>query len=104
MLAEGAPLIKRAPRYPTWILVKIERLVTDAEEIACIRIWAWIKLVKTWASLRWSDIQAIKPEKLRLEGGRLATVFRRTKTSGPNRRIKELPLCVSEMAFFEDPR
>ena len=48
MLSEGAPLTKRAPRYPTWVLVKIERLVLDKEEIACLRIWAWIKLVKSW--------------------------------------------------------
>ena len=89
MLSEGAPLTKRAPRYPTWVLVKIERLVLDKEEIACLRIWA----------LRWSDIQAIKPEELRLEEGRLS---RRTKTSGPTRRIKELPVCVSEVSFFED--
>ena len=27
---------------------------------------------------------------------------RRTKTSGPNRRTKELPVCVSEVSFFED--
>ena len=31
MLSEGAPLIKRAPRYPTWILVKIERLVLGGD-------------------------------------------------------------------------
>ena len=58
--------------------------------------------MKSWASLRWSDIQAIKPEELRLEEGRLSTILRRTKTSGPNRRIKELPVCVSEVSFFED--
>ena len=73
-----------------------------ADKIVCLRIWAWVKLAKSWASLRWSDVQAIKPEELRLEEGRLATILRRTKTSGPNRRIKEPPLCVSEMAFFED--
>ena len=47
---------------------------------------------------------AIKPSELRLEEGRLSTILRRTKTSGPNRRIKELPVCVSEVAFFEDAR
>ena len=25
------------------------------------RIWAWAKLVKVWASLRWSDLEAIIP-------------------------------------------
>ena len=59
-LSEGAPLTQRAPRYPTWILVKIERLVLDDGEVAWLRIFAWAKLFKSWASLRWSDIQAIK--------------------------------------------
>ena len=103
-LSEGAPLTQRAPRYPTWILVKIERIVLAEDETPGIRIFAWAKLFKTWASLRWSDIQAIKPSELRLEEGRLSTILRRTKTSGPNRRIKELPVCVSEVAFFEDAR
>ena len=35
--------------------------------------------------------------------GRLVTALRQTKTSGPNRRVKEMPLCVSEAAFFESP-
>ena len=35
--------------------------------------------------------------------GRLVTTLRWTKTSGPTRRIKEMPLCVSEAAFFENP-
>ena len=103
-LSEGAPLTQRAPRYFTWILVKIERLVLDENEVVGIRVYAWAKLFKSWASLRWSDIQAIKPIELRLEEGRLFTILRRTKTSGPNRRIKGLPVCVSEVAFYEDAR
>ena len=35
--------------------------------------------------------------------GRLYTLLRRTKTTAATRRIKELPVCVSEKAFFEDP-
>ena len=33
------------------------------------RIWAWIKLVKVWASLRKSDVQAIIPQELCLIDG-----------------------------------
>ncbi|CAE7334230.1 unnamed protein product [Symbiodinium pilosum] len=50
------------------------------------------------------SVPAIKPIELRLEEGRLFTILRRTKTSGPNRRIKGLPVCVSEVAFYEDAR
>ena len=101
VLHEGAPLIRRAPRYPVMVLVIFERVVMDDSEP--MRIYAWAKLVKVWASLRWSDLQAIRPGELKLVEGRLATTLRRTKTSGPNRRIKEMPLCVSEAAFFKSP-
>ena len=34
------------------------------------RIWAWAKLVKVWASLRWSDLQAMVPGEMTLQEGR----------------------------------
>ena len=103
VLYEGAPLIRRAPRYPVMVLVSIERVVLNDSEPTGLRVYAWAKLVKVWASLRWSDLQAIRPGELKLVEGRLVTALRRTKTSGPNRRIKEMPVCVSEAAFFENP-
>ena len=87
-LSEGAPLTKRAPRYPTILLVKIERYILDDSEPSALRVFGWVKLLKTWASLRWSDLRAIKPAELRLTDGRLATTLRKTKTSGPTKRVK----------------
>ena len=101
-LSGGAPLTKRAPRYPTMLLVKIERYVLDDGEPSALKIFGWVKLLKTWASLRWSDLQAIKPADLRLTDGRLATTLRKTKTSGPTKRIKELPVCVCESPLARD--
>ena len=91
------------PKEKLAVLVIFERVVMDDSEPTGLRVYAWAKLVKVWASLRWSDLQAIRPGELKLVEGRLATTLRRTKTSGPNRRIKEMPLCVSEAAFFENP-
>ena len=99
ILSEGARLIK-APRYPVFMLMLLEALVFDVGHATGWRIWAWAKLVKVWASLRWSDLQAIIPAELSLVEGRLTTVLRRTKTSGPSRRIKELPVGISEHAYF----
>ena len=100
ILSEGARLIKRAPRYPVFMLMLLEALVFDVGHAAGWRIWAWAKLVKVWASLRWSDLQAIIPAELALVEGRLTTVLRRTKISGPSRGIKELPVAISEHAYF----
>ena len=99
VLSEGARLIKRAPRYPVYLLARLEHLVVDPGQ-AIGRVWAWAKLVKVWGSLRWSDLQAIIPAELSLVEGRLVTTLRRTKTSGPNRRVRELPVAISEYAFL----
>ena len=100
ILSDGARLIKRAPRYPVHLLAQLEELVLDPGHAIGWRVWAWAKLLKVWGSLRWSDLQAIIPAELALVEGRLVTTLRRTKTSGPNRRVRELPVAISEHAFF----
>ena len=100
ILSEGARLIKWAPRYPVFMLMLLEALIIDVGHATGWRIWAWAKLVKVRASLRWSDLQAIIPAELSLVEGRLTTVLRLTKTSGPSRRVKELPVAISEHAYF----
>ncbi|CAE7721265.1 unnamed protein product, partial [Symbiodinium sp. KB8] len=84
VLSEGARLIKRAPRYPVYLLARLEHLVVDPGQAIGWRVWAWAKLVMVWGSLV----------------GRLVTTLRRTKTSGRNRRVRELPVAISEYAFF----
>ena len=87
-------------RYPVYLLARLEHLVVDPGQAIGWRVWAWAKLVKVWGSLRWSDLQAIIPGELSLVEGRLVTTLRRTKTSGPNRWVRELPVAISEYAFF----
>ena len=98
-LSWKAPFTKRAPRHPAAILVRFERIVRNRVVPVGWRIWAWAKLVKTWASLRWSDLQAMTQEISALP----LTLLRRAKTTGATRRIKELLVYVWEKAFFEDP-
>ena len=66
--------VRRAPRYP----VMVHGQVGQGLGVAKV-----------------SDLQAIRPGELKLVEGRLVTTLRRT--------VKEMPLCVSEAAFFEDP-
>ena len=46
ILSEGARLIKRAPRYPVFMLMLLEALILDVGHATGWRIWAWAKLVK----------------------------------------------------------
>ena len=102
-LSSCAALTKRAARFPVALLARLEELVMDEMFAVGWRVWAWLKLVKTSASLRWSDLQAILPGELRMIQGMLTTILRRTKTSLPNRQVKELPVCVREKAYFAKP-
>ena len=54
VLSEGARLIKRAPRYPVYLLARLEHLVVDPGQAIGWRVWAWAKLIKVWGSLKLS--------------------------------------------------
>eukprot|EP00435_Cladocopium_sp_Y103_P046847 s436_g13.t1 len=101
-LSSSSPPVRRAPRYPSVVVEALEALVVDTQQLMGMRVIAWVKLLKIWGALRFDDMQKIKPAELHLTGGRLTTTLRVTKTSGPGKRIQELPVCVSENAFVWD--
>eukprot|EP00435_Cladocopium_sp_Y103_P060801 s2357_g22.t1 len=103
MLSKDSAPTKRAPRYPAVFLEALEAMVDNESLVLGMRLIAWIKLVKIWASLRWDDVQKIIPKELKYYAGRMTTVLRITKTSGPTKRIQELPVCVSERSFVTSP-
>ena len=98
-LSKDSPPPRRAPRYPAVVIEALERMVLDPAVLLCLRVLAWCKLLKIWGGLRYDDLQKIKPGELHLTNGRLTTLLRVTKTSGPGKRVQELPVCVSEQAF-----
>ena len=61
-------LSSKEPLTKVVLLARLEELVMDEMYTVGWRIWAWIKLVKVWASLRWSDVQAMLPRELRKGG------------------------------------
>ena len=101
-LSKDGPPPRRAPRYPVVLLEAMERTVLNESAVLGLRIMAWVKLVKVWGSLRFNDIQKVQPKNLSILSGRMTTVLRVTKTSGPGKRMQELPLCISEHAYFWD--
>ena len=103
MLSKEKPPTQRAPRYPVVMMEAFEHVVEDESQRIGFRVVAWVKLVKLWATLRWDDAQKIIPKELKFYGGRMTTILRTTKTSGPSKRVQELPVCVSEHAFVSNP-
>ena len=56
-----------------------------------------------WGALRWDDIQKVNPKELKYYAGRMTTTLRYTKTTGPTKRVQELPVCISEHAYVTTP-
>ena len=103
MLSKDAPPTRRAPRYPVVFIESLEAMVEDDKLLLGLRAAGWIKLVKIWGALRWDDIQKVNPKELKCFAGRMTTTLRYTKTTGPAKRVQELPVCIYEDAFITTP-
>ena len=99
-LQENAPPIRRAPRWPACFVEWLEFMVISEDFTSTVRLTAWMKLLKLWAAMRFDDAANLRTESLRLYEGKLAGVLRRTKTTGAGKRVRELPIFVSEHAFI----
>ena len=94
ILSEGARLFKRAPRCPFYLLARLEELVLDPGHAAGLE-----GMGQTRQGL--GVVPLVRPTAIiPAVEGRLVTTLRRTKTSCPNRPVRELPVAISEHAFF----
>ena len=78
----------------------LEGMVLDQMENKYLRGVAWLRLLKVWGSLRFSCHNYLTPSRLSMFEGELYGVLKKTKTTGPTRRVRELPLHVSKMAYI----
>ncbi len=98
-LEDKAPPVKRAPRLLTVFIPSLERVVMDRTLEITTRVAAWIKLFKVWASLRFDDLANARRALIKDYDGKVGGVLKKTKTTGAGKRVRELPIFVSEEAF-----
>ena len=99
-LEENAKPIKRAPRWMSCFVGAIEDVLVDRRQPPGRRICAFMKLVKVWASLRFSDVANIKSEHFKLYDGQIGGMLFKTKTTGAGKRVRELPIYIAPEAFI----
>ena len=85
---------KKAARPPTAVVAALEVYVCDDSKQLALRVKAFQMLLKIYCSLREDDAQNLSPRKFRWFSGILTNTLCRTKTSGPTKRVKELPVCL----------
>ena len=67
------------------------------------RAYAWYRLTRHWASLRFHDTSGMPPATMARRARGLVGVLERTKTSGADKGTRQLPVFVSDEAFINHP-
>ena len=93
----------QAPQLPLRLLLAFEQVVADLGRPVYQRAFAWYRLLRHWASLRWDDTQGINPESLDRRARGLFAALEKSKTSGPGKKLKILPVYVSDHAYLAFP-
>ena len=98
-LEQKAPPIRRAPRWLGCFIAPLETLVVDGAVQFEVRVCAWFKLIKMWASMRFDDAAHLKTSELRFYDGQLVGMMHQSKTTGAGKRVRELPIFIAKDAY-----
>ena len=69
-------------------------MVTGGSVAIAFRTLAWMRLIKLYATMRTDDLQRLRPVDVQLGPSGFRGILRRTKTTGPAKRVKTLPMCA----------
>eukprot|EP00435_Cladocopium_sp_Y103_P065945 s1179_g28.t1 len=87
-------ITRKAQPYSMVLLLSLEDAVMRTDLPPYSRWYAWVKLLKVWSALRWSDVQGIPNEFLKLRAdGVLEGRITRSKTSGQGKKVEVKPEC-----------
>ena len=94
-------VVRKAQPFMVMLVLSLEQMVMSPNEARYPRWYAWIKLVKLWGALRWSDLQGVPHEgiELRKDGSLIGRILR-SKTSGQGRRVEVVHFFVDSKAFL----
>ena len=93
---------RKAPRAPLSFLVVWECMVVCVTLPVFTRMFAWFRLVRCWAAMRFDDHRGLLPSSVKVANGRLTATLVRTKTSGVGKKREELYICVSAHAYMRE--
>ncbi|CAE6914886.1 PARP6, partial [Symbiodinium sp. CCMP2456] len=93
-LVAAAPPEQPASMFTVAILVSLELLVCLAAAPQYLRALAFICLLSVWSSLRADDIQGLLPQTMHLDERGLSIDLARSKTTGPDKRVKSIKIFV----------
>ena len=93
----------QAPQLSLAVLEALETAVGDTDLPLFRRGYAWYRLLRHWACLRFDDTAGLAPDSLERRARGVYGLLKRTKTSGPDKKTAVLPVFVSEDAYLRKP-
>ena len=85
---------------PIAIVESMEKLVTDEAVTPYLRIYAWFRLVKLWAGMRFNDTQGVPAHTMSFDDSLLKGEIHRSKIFGAGKRLGILGFYVSKQAWL----
>ncbi len=109
IVSEATPTIKGRATGPAnmplvKILTKLEELVVDDGARLTHRLLGWWMLLSTWASFRYDDHGGLATDEVTLLEDGLDMTIRRSKTTGPDKRVLFRHAVVGVSAWISDRR
>ena len=95
---------RKAWHLPVAVVKAMEAAVLDPELTRFVRGYAWFRLVKLWAGLRFSDTKGLPYNSMKMEDHGLSGVLAVTKTTGPGKKVALLKMFISREAWLIDGR
>jgi hypothetical protein len=94
-----ARAVQKAPRFPIIVIGALECKVMSTSAPLGLRVVAWARLLKVYGTLRWDDLQRLRPRDVHLRTGGLVGRLSQTKTSGAGKKVRDLPLYIPKQAY-----
>ncbi len=83
-------------------LQMLEMMVTDADEPRWLRAYAAWKLLQAWGVLRFGDHRGLAPGDISINDGQVIMELRRSKTTGPGKKVDVRRIPIAHDAYLED--
>ena len=94
-LERGAPPKRPAKLCTVAMLIAMEICVCADSMAPFLRILAWTGLLMHWCTLRTDDVQWLDVGRLVFTDNGLSMILRRSKTTGPGKKAREVPVYVA---------
>ena len=94
---------KQALMIPVAVVVSWEKAVLDEDLPRFARAYAWFRLMKLWGCMRFDDTTGLAFDSIVIHSFGLEGELRKTKTSGPGKKVNILKVFISHEAYvFEE--